>query len=176
MNPDLERWLNEGLAEAVAGVPEPPPAPAAAQGPKRNTKHGGVVRSTTTRVLSGQIANPVANPKAPAQAARPVKTVAPPTPEEELKAENPALAIPSMMTGMDYDSRKNGARPNPNSFVESAPNPTPEVAEAPLSWATTLKDLYDRTVRRGGLYHVGNSMVVVSVQKLKPRALSVPEH
>jgi hypothetical protein len=181
VNEDIERWLNEGLAEAVAGIPSTPPAakqmPPALPQPtvKSKASHGGVVRNTTTRVLSGEVNNPVANPKTSDRAATPVKTVANPTPAEELNAENPALAIPTIMTGMDHGPHANG-RPNPNAFVESMPNPRPEVHEAPLSWATTLKDLFDRAVRRGGIYHVGNSLFVLSIQRLKPRELKVPEH
>jgi hypothetical protein len=181
VNEDIEKWLNEGLAEAVAGIQSVPPvakqAPPALPQPtvKGKSSHGGVVRKTTTRVLSGQLNNPVANPKTSDRAAQPVKTVANPTPAEELSAENPALAIPTIMTGMDHGPHVNG-RPNSNAFVESTPNPRPEVMEAPLSWATTMKDLFDRAVRRGGLYHVGNSMFVLSIQRLKPRELTVPEH
>jgi hypothetical protein len=153
---EFEVWLNDGLAESVASAEAaasapaavPPPAPAPKSLSNMGIGRGGVIRDPKT-VRRSELRNPVANPKAPKLG----KSVPPTTPESDLRSENPALAIPSMMPSMDMDYRD---KPAPSSNGA----PTPE----PLSYGTTLAELLNRAKERGGKYHVGNRNFILSIE------------
>jgi hypothetical protein len=181
---DLDKWLNEGLSESVAKaeaeltpVPAAPPSPPAVspKGPRTLSSmgitKGGVIRNPNTKRRS-QTSNPVTNPRPPS------KTVKAPTQEEDLRAENPALAFPSLMTGMDVDAMKSS-----NGAVEQPPPPPQAPAPAaapPLTYQSTVAQLLERAIKNGGTYHFSNEHVpsatstfVISIE-VRPRASRAP--
>jgi hypothetical protein len=205
MSSDIDRWLNEGLKESVAretgtnGVTDPPPSPvqpsAQAQAPGPPTKapkslstlgigRGGVIRNKTTKILT-QPDNPVTNPR-PSRDQRTTnaKSVPPPDPLSELAATNPALAVPSMFTGMDIDvSKKPQPRPAPaqEKVITDAPPPLPPVPAqaAPrqgFSFTTTIRELLEEAVRQRTLeFNIETERYVISIAVLpKTQASKAP--
>jgi hypothetical protein len=209
---ELDNWLNEGLSESVAkaeaglrppaqpapettltGYIDPaagtyinpsapaPPAAAGPQGPKSLSSmgitKGGVIRNPNTKRRT-QTNNPVTNPRAPS------KTVKAPTPEEDLRADNPALAFPTLMTGMDVDAMKprNGAVEQPPPAPASAappPAPPPPVPSG-FNYQSTVAQLLERAIKNGGTYIFSNehiptatSTFVIAVE-VRPRASKAP--
>jgi len=169
MNDDLEKWLNEGLKESVEAAAQADAAPTQPVAPQTNGEvkktpslakqginvKGGVIRNPNTKRRT-QLNNPLTNPR------RPSKNV--PTEEEDKRAEligqHPGLAIPSIMTGMDSDTRKEPEQPTE---VQQAAGEAP-MAPAQLSYDTTLRELLQRALRAGGTMHWGNSRFVISIQ------------
>jgi hypothetical protein len=176
MNGDLDAWLNadvesdvakaEGQASLVpsAATPLPVQNPQAKGLGKFGITRGGVIRNPNTKKVT-MLNNPVANPhpqKPPAM----TKAVKAPTPEEELKAQNPGLAIPTIMTGMDMDTQKRNGR------AAGEPNPVPAAAPQagqpmPVTYQSTLKDLLLLAVASGGTLHFGTGEFVLSIQIIK---------
>jgi hypothetical protein len=185
---ELDNWLNEGLSESVAKAEAaltPPtaaaPPPPAAPGPRGGLKplstmgitKGGVIRNPNTKRRT-QTNNPVTNPRAPS------KTVNAPTPEEDLRADNPALAFPTLMTGMDVDAMKprNGAVEQPPP-APAAPPAAPQVPSG-FNYQSTVAQLLERAIKNGGTYIFSNehiptatSTFVIAVE-VRPRASKAP--
>jgi hypothetical protein len=137
---------------------------------------GGVIRNPTTKkvTLTG---NTVTNPK-PSKLGL-TKTANPPTLEEELEAEHPALAIPSIMTGMDMDTvkPKNGAALGEAPDVPKAVKPAQTVQTGqpmPVTYDSTLGELLMLAYNSGGVLHFGTGEFVLSIQLTGP-ALKSPE-
>jgi hypothetical protein len=136
---------------------------------------GGVIRNPNTKRRT-QTNNPVTNPRAPS------KTVKAPTQEEDLRAENPALAFPTLMTGMDADAMKpsNGAVEQPPPASAPAP-PPPAPAQVPgFNYQSTVAQLLERAIKNGGTYIFSNehiptatSTFVIAIE-VRPRASKAP--
>jgi hypothetical protein len=148
---EFEDWLEQGLDESLAkakGVPEPAPA-AAPEAPKKPKSlsslgigKGGIIRNPNTKRRT-MTDNPVANPQK-----RKPTTPEEPTEEDELKANNPALAIPTMLTGMDLNT-KNG---------------TPEPEPIRVLFSTTVGELIQMAREHGGNISVANKTCTLEVQ------------
>jgi hypothetical protein len=163
MNEDLDAWLNADVANDVAKATSGSPVvnPQGKGLGKFGITRGGVIRNPNTKKVT-MTSNPVATPKTTKIGM--TKAVKAPTPEEDFKAEHPALAIPTVMTGMDMDTQKrNGA------VVSSQPAPAPVAPEqpVPVTYGSTLKDLLNLAVAAGGMLHFATSEFVVSIQILK---------
>jgi hypothetical protein len=165
MNEDLDAWLNADVANDVAKATGASPAPVVnPQGKglgKFGITRGGVIRNPNTKKVT-MTSNPVATPKTTKIGM--TKAVNAPTPEEDFKAEHPALAIPTVMTGMDMDTQKrNGA------VVSSQPAPAPVAPgqPVPVTYQSTLKELLNLAVASGGILHFGTGEFVLSIQILK---------
>jgi hypothetical protein len=169
MNEDLDAWLNadvaNDVAKASAGQPLVPVANDKAKGlGKFGITRGGVIRNPNTKKVT-MTSNPVATPKTTKVGM--TKAVKAPTPEEDFKAEHPALAIPTVMTGMDMDTvKRNGAE------VSSQPAPAPVAPgqPVPVTYQSTLRDLLNLAVASGGILHFGTGEFVLSIQILKTQA------
>lgn len=177
MNDELERWLNEGLKESVeaaAHEQEPLPEPTAAAPQTNGEVHkvvslskqgigrGGVIRNPNTKRRT-QLNNPVADPRPAKSPNRPANA---PTPESDAHAEligkAPALAVPSIMTGMDVNTEKPVEQPTEIVHqVKEDPNKSEPV---PISYDMTLREVLQRTIKAGGTMQWGNSRWVISVQ------------
>lgn len=169
-----EDWVNAGLAEAVAESvakankvtnvapdlsPSPSPAPSKSLSTIGVNVRGGVIRNPTTKIKT-QTDNPVANPR-PSRDQRSIagaKTVPAPDPLSELKASNPALAAPSLFTGMDVDV---GRRTQPSSTIAApppprqAPTPAPAMKEFQPTLDTTIRQLLEQArLQPDKIYHV----------------------
>lgn len=186
MTGDLDSWLNDGVGDDVAKAqgqsapaPEPvqPPVnPATKPAKPPSLKNigigrGGVIRNPNTKrvTLTG---NTVTNPK---PSKLPAKIVKEPTPEEDFKAEHPALAFPSVMTGMDLDTEKrpsNGAVEAPSQPPPAPPLSQPAQAAAhlstPVSYESTLRQLLQLALDNGGTLHFGTAEFIVSIQITAP--------
>jgi hypothetical protein len=136
---------------------------------------GGVIRNSNTKRRT-QASNPITNPRAPS------KTVKAPTPEEDLRAGNPALAFPSLMTGMDVDAMKpsNGTVEQPAPSAPVAPPPVPPQVRAGFNYQSTVAQLLERAIKNGGTYIFSNehipsasSTFVIAVE-VRPRASRAP--
>jgi len=157
-------------ATPTNGAKAPSPAPEEqTKGPKSLSKQGigrgGIIRNPTTKRRQ-QLNNPVTNPKPPSTSGGSVPAS---TPDQELKASNPALAFPSVMTGMDMDMRRaETAKPQeveaPPAPPQKAWAPPPEADDIPMT--TTLVELLVRAAKLDGKYHVGKPEFVVTVQIL----------
>jgi len=163
-------YLNASVAEDVAkAAAQAASAPAAASstiasngqpaaGPKAKTPslstlgigRGGVIRNNST-VRRSQTSNPVTNPRPAPKVAfsAGVKSGSEPTPEEEAAALNPALAFPSMLTGMD----------NATQVTELGAAEQPQVTHA-----STLAELILLAQKLGGNLSLRTSRFVLSVQ------------
>lgn len=173
MNEELDAWLNADVAGDVAkstGTPnlavpmpgEQPPANPNAKGlSKFGITRGGVIRNPNTKKVT-VTNNPVASPKT--QKPLVTKTVKAPTPQEDLAAEHPALAIPTVLTGMDMDTQKS------NGAATEAHAPAPSTQPVPVTYDSTLKDLLLLAVASGGILHFGTGEFVLSIQILKAPA------
>lgn len=152
-------------------VPKPPPpvpAPSIASGAKTSGR-GGIIRNPTTKKVT-MLSNPVNNPK-PSKLGM-TQSVGAPTPEEELAAEHPALAIPSIMTGMDMDTvKKNGTAPKPE------PAPATQGVQTgqpmPVTYDSTLGELLRLAFNYGGTLNFGTGEFVLSIQLTVPAAKSL---
>jgi hypothetical protein len=181
MNGDLDEWLQSDVAadvakakanEAALPTPQGPRSAQTSLGKTFGIGRGGVIRNPNTKkvTLSG---NTVANPK-PSKLGL-TKTANPPTPEEDLQAEHPALVIPSIMTGMDMDTVKprNGAAPAespPSVDVPKAPVQTGQ--PMPVTYNSTLRELLMLAYNSGGVLHFGTGEFVLSIQLTAPASKS----
>lgn len=175
MNGDLDAWLNADVASDVAkaegqasSVPSAAPV-APVQDPKAKglakfgITRGGVIRNPTTKKVT-MLSNPVANPKPPMNKAPAMtKGVKAPTPEEELRAQNPGLAIPTIMTGMDMDTQKRNGKAD-SAKEEPVPASATHSEPVPVTYQSTLKDLLLLAVASGGTLHFGTGEFVLSIQ------------
>lgn len=174
-NDDLDAWLQSDVAADVAkatGIPNlatpmPGPQPPADKSLQKTfgIGRGGVIRNPNTKKVT-VTGNTVTNPK-PSKIAM-TKSATAPTPEEELAAEHPALAIPSIMTGMDMDTAKtkNGAPPAEPHSVD-APNvvkPIQTGQPMPVTYESTLRELLMLAYNSGGVLHFGTGEFVLSIQ------------
>jgi hypothetical protein len=181
MNGDLDAWLQSDMAADVAKASGVPPSPApAAQTPRSAEKslqktfgigRGGVIRNPATKKVT-VTGNTVTNPK-PSKLGL-TKTAQPPTPEEDLAAEHPALAIPSIMTGMDMDTGKpkNGAAPAEPQDVPKVVKPVQTGQPMPVTYDSTLRELLMLAFNSGGILHFGTGEFVLSIQLTTPAAKS----
>lgn len=172
MNEDIDAWLNADVAADVAkstGIPnlatpmpgpQPPVQNPGAKGlGKFGITRGGVIRNPNTKKVTLSSSNPVADPKLNPQL-RKLKSAPTPTPEEDFKAEHPALAIPTVMTGMDMDTQKrNGTPPEASPVAQGQP--------VPVTYQSTLKDLLNLALASGGILHFGTGEFVLSIQIIK---------
>jgi hypothetical protein len=165
INPSAGAYVNHSAPAAPASQ-----TPRTAQTSLQKTfgiGPGGVIRDPKTKkvTLTG---NTVTNPK-PSKLGL-TKTTQPPTLEEELQAEHPALAIPSIMTGMDMDTvkPKNGAasaEPPPSVDV---PKPVQTGQPMPVTYESTLRELLMLAYNSGGVLHFGTGEFVLSIQLTAP--------
>jgi hypothetical protein len=159
---DLDDWLNDLSPPAEENKPpsllEMPNPEIKKSAPLATGKlgRGGVIRNSTTKRVS-QTNNPVNTPKPPS---RQGKGGTEPTPEQEARALNPALAFPSVLIGMDVDVDKRVA--------ESAP----KLTETPgFSYSTTIGQLLQQAHQSGGKIDVGNEIFQLSIQIKNPDAI-----
>jgi hypothetical protein len=181
MSSNLDDWLSEGLSAAPAPQPPkaaapapptpkprtPPPPNSVLFGTARNAPQappaspgqrsiptpprgkGGLIRNESTKIRS-QISNPVTNPKKPKG-----RVVAAPTADEELRAEHPELAVPTLMTGMDVDANK--------PKQSQAPQETPQKPQRVVTGETTLKQMVEWAAENGGKWNIGNNNFVCTI-------------
>jgi hypothetical protein len=196
MSGDIDKWLNAGVADELAaaravsnGQPpapvtssSPSPAPSSPSSPNKPPSlanrgvniRGGVIRNETTKIRS-QVQNPVTNPRpSPDQRTLKGKNIPPPDPVSEFKAANPALAVPSVFTGMDIDLNKK-VSPAPAPVQEklvSSVAPPLTAAAAPagtvVSFDTTVRQLVELAQGQpNGTLHIATGRFVLSVGILK---------
>lgn len=176
MNGELDAWLNADVAADVAkaegrasSVPSAAPSPAVVDpGAKGLAKfgigRGGIIRNPNTKKVT-MTSNPVADPQLNPQLRKlNVKSAPVPTPEEDFKAEHPALAIPTVMTGMDMDTVKRNGRVTETTLP---PAPVATGQAVPVTYDSTLKDLLNLAVATGGKLHFGTGEFVLSIQIIK---------
>lgn len=118
---------------------------------------GGVIRNKSTKIKT-YADNPVANPRpSPDQRQLRGKAVPAPDPLSDLKASNPALAAPTLFTGMDVDvNRKTQARPTEvPPPAHQAPAPAPAMQEFQPTMDTTIRQLLEQArLRPDKIYSV----------------------
>lgn len=193
-----EDWVNAGLAEAVAASvakaagatvkvtnPAPNLSPSPTQGGKSLSTigvnvRGGVIRNQSTKITT-QTDNPLTNPR-PSRDQRAAvagaKTVPAPDPLSELKASNPALAAPSLFTGMDVDV---GRKTQPSSTIAApppprqGPTPAPAMKEFQPTMDTTIRQLLEQArLQADGIYNVVSDGRFVIKTTLVTQASRVP--
>lgn len=148
------------------GPIDAPPPPVAKTGLPKTFGRGGVIRNPTTKKVT-MLKNPVTNPK-PSKLG--MTQVPPSTPEQELAAEHPALAIPSIMTGMDMDTVKptNGAAPPPQPTTQGVQTGQP----MPVTYDSTLGELLRLAFNYGGTLNFGTDEFILSIRITTPAVKS----
>lgn len=204
---DIDKWLFDGVAEELAAARAinngQPPAPAAAPSPPatsptkaptspskvpslatRGIGRGGVIRNQSTKIRT-QGDNPVTNPR-PSHDPKAVGAKAIPTDAQaEAKASNPALAAPSLFTGMDIDMVKKGT-PAPAPVQERIfSSVAPPLAASSTDTVVPNDDVvrFDTTVRQlieiaqrqpKKMVHVSTSRFVLSLELFKNPSAESP--
>jgi hypothetical protein len=144
---DLDDWLNDpGTPAASPARQSEPVAPA-----KGKLGRGGTITNPATKRVV-QTSNPLTNPKPSSKQGKGRA----PTPEEELRAQNPALAFPSVLNSMDLDVDKR--------TLETEPEPEPQRASLGLGYNATIAQLIDHAKRKGGYAEIGNELFKITVQ------------
>jgi hypothetical protein len=156
MSEELEDWINKALEDAAPTM-QPQVTVPKGQVAAKSFGRGGIIRNPNTKRRVQTSPNQITDPRRPITSngrAAPV-----PTKEEDFLAENPVLAMPSVLTDMDVNARN----PDPPK-VQEAPS---EDAEQPLSYETTLGQLLNRAIKRGGTFKFQNPVFKIEISKLK---------
>jgi hypothetical protein len=183
MSENIDDWLSEGLGTPAPAAPATPAAPAprprtpppptsalfatarptapakpvapspAQRIPTPSRGKGGLIRNQSTKVVT-QTSNPVTNPRRPKG-----RVMDAPTAEEELRAENPAVAIPTLMTGMDVDANKPKQAP-----VQQQLPPAAQPVQRVVTGETTLKQMVEWAAENGGSWNIGNNNFVCTIR------------